>query len=82
MQLNFNASDPTHVIGLYPHLLPSKQRNSLTFPADTPRLEGVDYEKALIALIDYLNEVSLVIFLPLIHLIMKLIHSGSICENN
>ena len=46
------------MIGLYPHLLPTKLKNSLTFPTDVPKLEGVDFEKALIALIEYLNDVS------------------------
>ena len=46
------------MVGLYPQLLPSKLKSSLTFSEDIPRLEGGDFEKGLIALIDYLNDVS------------------------
>ena len=58
-KLKLLFADPTHVIGLYPHLLPTKLKSSLMYPEDISRLEGVDYEKGLIALIEYLNDVSI-----------------------
>ena len=30
------------------------------FPEDLPRLEGVDFEKSLIALVEYLSDVSMI----------------------
>lgn len=49
--------DPTHVIGLYPDLLPSDYRKQLHYPNPLPTLTGVELEKAHLALIDYLTQV-------------------------
>ena len=51
-------SDPSHVIGLYPNLLPQDFRNQLEYPDKLPELEGVELEKGLLALINYLTQVS------------------------
>ena len=51
-------SDPSHVIGLYPNLLPQDFRRQLDYPEKLPDLEGSDLEKGLMALIDYLKDVS------------------------
>ena len=51
-------SDPSHVIGLYPNLLPQDYRKQLEYPEKLPDLEGSDLEKGLMALIDYLKDVS------------------------
>ncbi|GAB1601255.1 vam6/Vps39-like protein [Argonauta hians] len=48
-------TDPSHVIGLYPNLLPSCYHKDLTYPDTVPELDGGDLENALLALIDYLN---------------------------
>lgn len=50
--------DPTHVIGLYPDLLPSDYRKQLHYPNPLPTLSGAELEKAHLALIDYLTQVS------------------------
>lgn len=55
----FNIVDPSHVIGLYPNLLPQEFRNQLTYPERPPDLEGGELEKALLALQDYLTQVRL-----------------------
>lgn len=49
--------DPTHVIGLYPDLLPSDYRKQLHYPNPLPTLSGAELEKAHLALIDYLTQV-------------------------
>lgn len=49
--------DPTHVIGLYPDLLPSDYRKQLHYPNPLPTLSGVELERAHLALIDYLTQV-------------------------
>ena len=54
-------ADPSHVIGLYPNLLPQDFRNQLEYPDRLPELEGGELEKGLLALIEFLTEVSLVI---------------------
>ncbi|KAK3093225.1 hypothetical protein FSP39_012933 [Pinctada imbricata] len=50
------GTDPSHVIGLYPNLLPQEYRNKLEYPEKPPDLEGGDLEKALLALQDYLTQ--------------------------
>ncbi|XP_011445059.3 vam6/Vps39-like protein [Magallana gigas] len=50
------GTDPSHVIGLYPNLLPQEFRNQLTYPERPPDLEGGELEKALLALQDYLTQ--------------------------
>ncbi|KAH3859338.1 hypothetical protein DPMN_102057, partial [Dreissena polymorpha] len=49
-------TDPSHVIGLYPNLLPPEFRKKLEYPEPLPKLEGGDLEKGLLALTDYLND--------------------------
>lgn len=49
-------TDPSHVIGLYPNLLPQDFRKQLEYPEKLPDLEGSDLEKGLMALIDYLKD--------------------------
>lgn len=49
-------TDPCHVIGLFPNLLPSDYHKDLTYPESIPELDGGELETALLALIDYLNE--------------------------
>lgn len=51
------SADPTHVIGLYPDLLPSDYRKHLHYPNPLPTLSGAELEKAHLALIDYLTQV-------------------------
>lgn len=51
------SADPTHVIGLYPDLLPSDYRKQLHYPNPLPALSGAELEKAHLALIDYLTQV-------------------------
>ena len=46
------------MIGLYPNLLPQDFRRQLDYPEKLPDLEGSDLEKGLMALIDYLKDVS------------------------
>ncbi|XP_058847250.1 vam6/Vps39-like protein isoform X1 [Acipenser ruthenus] len=50
------GTDPTHVIGLYPDLLPSDYRKQLHYPNPLPSLSGAELEKANLALIDYLTQ--------------------------
>ncbi|XP_016892880.1 vam6/Vps39-like protein isoform X2 [Cynoglossus semilaevis] len=50
------GTDPTHVIGLYPDLLPSDFRKQLHYPNPLPTLSGAELEKAHLALIDYLTQ--------------------------
>ncbi|XP_026141085.1 vam6/Vps39-like protein isoform X2 [Carassius auratus] len=50
------GTDPTHVIGLYPDLLPSDYRKQLHYPNPLPALSGAELEKAHLALIDYLAQ--------------------------
>lgn len=49
-------TDPANVIGLFPNLLPEEYRKQLEYPEKLPSLDGVDLEKGLLALIDYLND--------------------------
>uniref|UniRef100_G3NP54 CNH domain-containing protein n=1 Tax=Gasterosteus aculeatus aculeatus TaxID=481459 RepID=G3NP54_GASAC len=50
------GTDPTHVIGLYPDLLPSDYRKQLHYPNPLPALSVAELEKAHLALIDYLTQ--------------------------
>uniref|UniRef100_A0A673YP02 VPS39 subunit of HOPS complex n=1 Tax=Salmo trutta TaxID=8032 RepID=A0A673YP02_SALTR len=50
------GTDPTHVIGLYPDLLPTDYRKQLHYPNPLPSLSGAELEKAHLALIDYLTQ--------------------------
>ncbi|KAM4542584.1 vam6/Vps39-like protein isoform 1-T1 [Odontesthes bonariensis] len=49
------GTDPTHVIGLYPDLLPADYRKQLHYPNPLPTLSGAELERAHLALIDYLT---------------------------
>lgn len=51
--------DPTHVMGLYPDLLPTDYRKQLQYPNPLPALSGAELEKAHLALIDYLTQVGM-----------------------
>lgn len=55
-------TDPTHVIGLYPDLLPADYRKQLHYPNPLPTLSGAELEKAHLALIDYLTQVCICLF--------------------
>ncbi|XP_074091279.1 vam6/Vps39-like protein isoform X2 [Macrotis lagotis] len=50
------SMDPTHVMGLYPDLLPTEYRKQLQYPNPLPVLSGAELEKAHLALIDYLTQ--------------------------
>lgn len=50
------GTDPSHVIGLYPNLLPQDFRKQLEYPDRLPDLQGVELEKGLMALIEYLTQ--------------------------
>ncbi|KAM4690379.1 vam6/Vps39-like protein isoform 2-T2 [Rhinophrynus dorsalis] len=50
------GTDPTHVIGMYPDLLPSDYKKQLQYPNPVPALSGAELEKANLALIDYLTQ--------------------------
>ncbi|XP_064621475.1 vam6/Vps39-like protein [Lineus longissimus] len=50
------GTDPSHVIGLYPNLLPQEYRKQLNYPDELPELNGGELEKGLLSLIDYLME--------------------------
>uniref|UniRef100_A0A8C3A0R1 VPS39 subunit of HOPS complex n=1 Tax=Cyclopterus lumpus TaxID=8103 RepID=A0A8C3A0R1_CYCLU len=50
------GTDPTHVIGLYPDLLPADYRKQLHYPNPLPTLSVAELEKAHLALIDYLTQ--------------------------
>jgi len=49
--------DPSHVIGLYPNLLPEDFRKQLDYPDALPDLDGTELEKGVHSLIDYLTQV-------------------------
>uniref|UniRef100_A0A8D2JL43 VPS39 subunit of HOPS complex n=1 Tax=Varanus komodoensis TaxID=61221 RepID=A0A8D2JL43_VARKO len=49
------GTDPTHVMGLYPELLPSDYKKQLQYPNPVPVLSAAELEKAHLALIDYLT---------------------------
>ena len=69
--------DPVHVIGLYPHLLPSDLRMALSqsHPTKPPTLSGVDLEEGTKHLITYLTQVLKLDFLNHLH---GLIRQGAI----
>jgi len=50
--------DPSHVIGLYPNLLPEDFRKQLDYPDALPDLDGAELERGILSLIDYLTQVS------------------------
>lgn len=50
------GTDPTHVIGLYPDLLPTEYKKQIHYPNPVPGLSGAELEKAHLALIDYLAQ--------------------------
>ncbi|GIY79149.1 hypothetical protein CDAR_216581 [Caerostris darwini] len=50
-------TDPSHVIGLFPNLLPDEFRSSLEYPDRVPNLQENELENGLLALTDYLIEV-------------------------
>lgn len=50
------GTDPSHVIGLYPNLLPQEYRSRLEYPEKVPDLEGHEVESGLLALIEYLTQ--------------------------
>lgn len=50
------GTDPAHVIGLYPNLLPQQYRKDLSFLKDVPDLQGAENEKGIMALIEYLTQ--------------------------
>ena len=54
--LSFSQTDPSHVIGLYPNLLPQDFRSKLEYPERVPDLEGHEIESGLLALIEYLTQ--------------------------
>ena len=57
--VSFVPSDPSHVIGLFPDLLPQQYWNQLEYPDSLPDLQGRDMENGLVALADYLIQVTL-----------------------
>ncbi|KAJ4921223.1 hypothetical protein JOQ06_021911 [Pogonophryne albipinna] len=50
------GTDPTHVIGLYPDLLPSDYRKQLHYPNPLPSLSGAELEKKRNHLVKQLND--------------------------
>ncbi|XP_014671052.1 PREDICTED: vam6/Vps39-like protein [Priapulus caudatus] len=50
-------TDPSHVIGLFPGLLPPDFRSQLEYPEKLPELAGADLENGFVALIEYLTQV-------------------------
>lgn len=49
-------TDPTHVIGLFPDLLPSEFRKTLEYPTPPPPLTASELEKGCLALVEYLTQ--------------------------
>ena len=60
MKITLPPPDPVNVIGLYPHLLPSDIRQSLSKsqPTRPPTLSGPELEEGMKHLITYLTQVS------------------------
>ena len=52
------CTDPLNVIGLYPHLLPSDLRQTLTLPTQPPVLTGKELKDGTEHLITYLTQVN------------------------
>uniref|UniRef100_A0A8C2RUR1 CNH domain-containing protein n=1 Tax=Capra hircus TaxID=9925 RepID=A0A8C2RUR1_CAPHI len=55
-EMKDDSDNPTHVMGLYPDLLPTDYRKQLQYPNPLPVLSGAELEKAHLALIDYLTQ--------------------------
>lgn len=51
------GTDASHIIGLFPDLLPQDYRNQLEYPNPLPSLDGIKLENGLLALIEYLTQV-------------------------
>lgn len=62
-------------MGLYPDLLPTDYRKQLQYPNPLPGLSGAELEKAHLALIDYLTQVSA----PLLGFRAGLFSSSMLC---
>lgn len=60
MRATYYVVDPSNVIGLYPDLLPRNFRDQLRYPSGVPELTTSEREKAMLALIEYLTQVSVV----------------------
>lgn len=50
------GTDPSHVIGLYPNLLPEDYRKKLEYPEKIPAVPGLNDKKGLMPLIEYLTQ--------------------------
>ena len=48
---------PSHVVGLFPGLLPAERQDLLKYPDVPPVLQGREMENGLLALIEYLTQV-------------------------
>ena len=57
LNVDFFATDPTYVIGLFPDLLPIEFRKQLEYPAPPPPLTPGELEKGCLALLEYLTQV-------------------------
>jgi hypothetical protein len=51
--------DASHVIGLFPGLLPPEFRHQIEYPGTVPELRGADLENGMSSLIVFLTNVSL-----------------------
>ena len=49
---------PSHVVGLFPGLLPAERQDMLEYPDTPPVLQGRELENGLLALIEYLTQVT------------------------
>ena len=59
MEVFFNLDIcPSHVIGLFSGLLPAEFKDKLEYPDTPPVLQGRELENGLLALIEYLTQVS------------------------
>ena len=50
-------TDPAHVIGLFPDLLPDVYRSKIEYPSPPPNIDGADLQRGLEELKDYLIQV-------------------------
>jgi len=50
------GTDPSHVIGLYPNLLPQDFRKNLEYPDKLPELTDLECERGYLYLIEYLTQ--------------------------
>ena len=55
--MNTYFSDAVQVIGLFPDLLPNEFRLKLQYPSTPPPIKGLELEKGLLALIEFLTQV-------------------------